>query len=205
MVLLFWCHLTQVIREKRLLNEWCSVVVVVVVVVIYIFMEWRSVTVWSRGQSRNWKTSYQDLNVGYHFTYGSRNTFNFTPVPSMEDQKSVSEGLEGPVTVINISLHGGWNDAGCNLGIWEAVSPLVRRLLWMLQNKLEAIQRWLTICCMWPWTLAYQKFLLSFFSQGQYLYSHQKVNMYIYWFSSESGYRRRWRLCRQRRTPQYNH
>jgi len=28
--------------------------------------------------------------------------------------------------------------------------------------------------------------------------------MYIYWFSSESGYRRR-RRRRQRRTPQYNH
>jgi len=26
--------------------------------------------------------------------------------------------------------------------------------------------------------------------------------MYIYWFSSESGYRRRRRQCR---TPQYNH
>jgi len=31
--------------------------------------------------------------------------------------------------------------------------------------------------------------------------------MYIYWFSFESGYRRRRRRrrCRQRRTPQYNH
>jgi len=30
--------------------------------------------------------------------------------------------------------------------------------------------------------------------------------MYIYWFSSESGYRRRRRQRRrQRRTPQYNH
>jgi len=30
------------------------------------------------------------------------------------------------------------------------------------------------------------------------IYSHQKLNMYIYWFSSESGYRcRRWRRqCR---------
>jgi len=26
--------------------------------------------------------------------------------------------------------------------------------------KLEAIQRWLAICRMWPWTLTYQKFLL---------------------------------------------
>jgi len=34
---------------------------------------------------------------------------------------------------------------------------------------------------------------------SQDLYSHQKLNMYIYWFSSESGYRR-WRR-RQRRTP----
>jgi len=40
-------------------------------------------------------------------------------------------------------------------------------------------------------------------SQGQNLYSHQKLNMYIYWFSSESSYRRRWRW--QCRTPQYNH
>ena len=40
-------------------------------------------------------------------------------------------------------------------------------------------------------------------SQGQDLYSHQKLNTYIYWFSSESGYRRRRR--RQRRMPQYNH
>jgi len=31
-------------------------------------------------------------------------------------------------------------------------------------------------------------FVLS--SHGQDLYSHQKLNMYIYWFSSESGYRR---------------
>jgi len=28
--------------------------------------------------------------------------------------------------------------------------------------------------------------------------------MYIYWFSSESGYRHRW-WRRQRQTPQYNH
>jgi len=50
-------------------------------------------------------------------------------------------------------------------------------------------------------TLTYQKFLLCISSQGQDLYSHQKLNMYICWFSSESSYRRR----RQRRTPQYNH
>ena len=37
-------------------------------------------------------------------------------------------------------------------------------------------------------TLTYQKFLLCISSQGQDLYSHQKLNMYIYWFSSESGY-----------------
>jgi len=29
--------------------------------------------------------------------------------------------------------------------------------------------------------------------------------MYIYWFSSESGYRCRRRRRRQPRTPQYNH
>ena len=34
--------------------------------------------------------------------------------------------------------------------------------------------------------------------QGQDLYSHQKLNMYIYWFSSESGYRRRRRRRRRR-------
>jgi len=44
--------------------------------------------------------------------------------------------------------------------------------------------------------------------QGQDLHSHQKLNLYIYWFSSESGYRRRRRRRRgqrQRRTPHYNH
>jgi len=50
---------------------------------------------------------------------------------------------------------------------------------------------------MWPWTLTCQKFILCVSSQGQDLYSHQKLSMYIYWFSSESGYRRRRR--------QYNH
>jgi len=50
--------------------------------------------------------------------------------------------------------------------------------------------------------MTYQKFLLCISSQGQDLYSHRKLNMYIYWFSSESGYRRR---RRQRRTSQYNH
>jgi len=65
--------------------------------------------------------------------------------------------------------------------------------------KLEAIQRWSVR--MWPWTLTYQKFLSCISSQGQDLYSHQKVNMYIYWFSSDSGYRCR----RQCWMPQYNH
>jgi len=53
-------------------------------------------------------------------------------------------------------------------------------------------------------TLNYQKFLLCISSQGQDLYLYQKLNMYIYWFLSESGYRRR-RRRRQRRMPQYNH
>jgi len=26
--------------------------------------------------------------------------------------------------------------------------------------QLEAVQRWSAICCMWPWTMNYQKFLL---------------------------------------------
>jgi len=51
-------------------------------------------------------------------------------------------------------------------------------------------------------TLNYQKFLLCISSRGQKLYSHQKLNMCIYWFSSESGYRRR---RPPRRTPRYNH
>ena len=71
--------------------------------------------------------------------------------------------------------------------------------------KLEAIQRWSAICRMWPWTLTYQKFLLCVASQGQDLYSHQKLNMYIYWFSSESSYRRRRRRRQQCQTAQYNH
>ena len=71
-------------------------------------------------------------------------------------------------------------------------------------GKLEATQRWSAIYCEWPWTLTYQIFLLCISSQDQDLYSHQKLNMCIYWFSSESSYRcQRWR--RQRRTPQYNH
>ena len=83
---------------------------------------------------------------------------------------------------------------------------------WVCQ--LEAIQRWSAICRVWSWTLTYQKFLLCISSQDQDLCSNQKLNMYIYWFSSESGYRRRrrprrrrrWRRRRrQRRTPQYNH
>ena len=75
-------------------------------------------------------------------------------------------------------------------------------MFFVLLSKLEAIQRWLAICRVWPWTLTYQKFLLCISSHGQDLYSHQKLNMYIYWFSSESGYRRR-RRRRQRQTPQY--
>jgi len=52
------------------------------------------------------------------------------------------------------------------------------------------------------------KFLLCISRQGQDLYSHQKLYMYIYWFSSESGYRRcrhRSRRWRWRQMPQYNH
>ena len=63
-------------------------------------------------------------------------------------------------------------------------------------------------CIILQLTLTYQKFLLCVSSQGKDLYSHQKFNMYIYWFSSESGYRcrrRRYRRRRQCRTPQYNH
>jgi len=71
------------------------------------------------------------------------------------------------------------------------------------RNELEAIHRWSAICRVWPWTLTYQKSILCVSSYGQDLYSHQTLNMYIYWFSSESGYRRRRR--RQRRTPQHNH
>jgi len=52
-----------------------------------------------------------------------------------------------------------------------------RRLKWILQL-----------------TSTYQKFLLCISSQGQDLYSNQKLDMYIYWFSSESGYRRQCRL-----------
>jgi len=77
--------------------------------------------------------------------------------------------------------------------------------------QLEAIQRWSAICRVWPWTLTYQKFLLCISSQDQDLYSHQKLNMCISWFSSHSGYRRRRRRQRrrrrrrqQRRTEQYN-
>jgi len=41
-------------------------------------------------------------------------------------------------------------------------------------------------------------------SQSQDLYSYQKLNMYINWFSSESGYTHRCQRRRQGRTPQYN-
>jgi len=54
-----------------------------------------------------------------------------------------------------------------------------------------SIQRWSAICRVWPWKIYYQKSLSCISSQGQDLYPHQKLNMYIYWFPSESGYRRR--------------
>jgi len=42
-------------------------------------------------------------------------------------------------------------------------------------------------------TLNFDLSKISFvhFSQGQNVYSHQKLNLYIYWFSSESGYSHR--------------
>jgi len=62
---------------------------------------------------------------------------------------------------------------------------------------LETTQRWSVIC---------RVFLLCISSQGQDLYSHQKLNMYIYWFSSEIGYRRRRRRpTTPDTTPQHNH
>jgi len=64
----------------------------------------------------------------------------------------------------------------------------IRNYINWIEIKLEAIQRWSAICRVWPWTLTYQKFLLCISSHGQDLYSNQKLNMYIYWFSSESGY-----------------
>jgi len=54
----------------------------------------------------------------------------------------------------------------------------------ILPHPVEAIQRWSAICRVWPWTLTYQKFLLHVSSQGQALYSHQKLNMYIYWLQT---------------------
>ena len=54
-------------------------------------------------------------------------------------------------------------------------------------------------------TLNYDLSKIPFVRQGQELYSYEKLNMYIYWFSSESGYRRRRRRRQKRRTPQYNH
>jgi len=48
-------------------------------------------------------------------------------------------------------------------------------------KQLEAIQRWSAICRVWPWTLTYQK---SCRALPWDTYSHQKWNMYIYWFSS---------------------
>jgi len=73
------------------------------------------------------------------------------------------------------------------------------KFLILVLLQLEAIQRLSATL-----RVTYQKLLLCISSQGQDLYPHQKLNMYIYWFSSQSGYRRRrWRW--QRRTPQYNH
>jgi len=72
--------------------------------------------------------------------------------------------------------------------------PVVQKLMACdpsVWRQLEAIQRLLAICRVWPWTLTNQKFLLCISSQGQDLYSHQKLNIYIYWFFSESDYRRR--------------
>jgi len=82
---------------------------------------------------------------------------------------------------------------------------MTRVTLGELKTELEATQRWSAICRVWPWTLTYQKFIFCISSQDQDLCSHQKLDMYIYWFSSERGYRRRRRRRRQRRTPQYNH
>jgi len=88
-----------------------------------------------------------------------------------------------------------WQNVPCYKLGW---SPLVTsELNWV---EVEAVQRWSAICRVWPWTFTYQKIFLCISSQGQDRYSDQQLNMYIYWFSSESGYRRR-----QRRTSQYNH
>jgi len=46
---------------------------------------------------------------------------------------------------------------------------------WHLKTR-----RWSAIFRVWPWTLTYQKFLLCISGQGQNLYSHQKLNMYIW-------------------------
>jgi len=51
----------------------------------------------------------------------------------------------------------------------QKTAPVLKRLV--------AIQRWSAICRVWPWTLSYQKFLLCISSQGQELFSHQKLNM----------------------------
>ena len=45
---------------------------------------------------------------------------------------------------------------------------------------IEAIQRRSAMCRVSPWTLPYQKFLLCVYSQGQDLYSHQKLNMHVH-------------------------
>jgi len=53
------------------------------------------------------------------------------------------------------------------------------RLLESSCCKLKAIQRWSAMCRMWPWTMTYQKFLLCISSQGQDLYSHQKLYLLV--------------------------
>ena len=71
-------------------------------------------------------------------------------------------------------------------------------------KELQAIQRQLAnVACdleLWPIKNSFCVFLARVKN-----YTHtKKLNMYIYWFSSESGNRRQ-QQRRQRRTPQYNH
>jgi len=98
----------------------------------------------------------------------------------------------------HLRFHGLEPTVGMHLALW-VVDHTTSTTCHYLSGfyKLEAIQRWSAICCVWSWTLTYQKFLLCISSQGQDLYTHQKLNMYIYWFSYESGYSRWWRRqCR---------
>ena len=130
-----------------------------------------------------------------------------------------NDGIIPPVIIWNVET------GECIISKWYFIIQC-----WA-KYKLEAIQRWSAICRMWPlrlhhqllwqhclqnegWgklciilqlTLTYQKFLMCISSYGQDLYSHQKLNMYIYWFLSESGYRRRRWQRRQCQMPQYNH